>query len=266
VQNLGYVNNLMPSQNIQTVQNLGSVNNLMPSQNIQTMNNLNNLMPSQSIQTMNNMMPSQNIIQITTVNNLMPSKNLQSVSGDAAQAAGGYQIGAAVDIYSKSAGSWFEGKVARIEGTDVTVDFQSSDGKWKSKCMPVGHEDLRLRGATQPQAAGIVQDQMVEYYSSTLAKWIEAQVIKVEPGGYQLDVKPGVTITADKIRLKNSLAPSSTSTPGGAAVLGQTPLFTVLEAIPDTAALNAAPVLAFYSDAVGGQNGFKSCTTFARLD
>jgi hypothetical protein len=227
-------------------QNLGSVNNLMPTQNIQTMNNLTQ---------------PQNTIHITTVNNLVPSKNLQSVSfpqsaggyeiGDAAQAAGGYYIGAAVDIYSKSAGSWFEGQVTGFEGTDVIVDFQSSDGKWKSKCMMPEHPELRLRGAGQPQAAGFVLDQLVEYYSPSLARWIEAQVIKVEPGGYQLDVKPGVTITAEKIRHKNSLTPSSANSiaPSSASMPG----FIPLTSIPKEGMLMP----------MQGPNGLQSCTTFA---
>lgn len=60
------------------------------------------------------------------------------------QADGGYHIGAAVEVWSKSWDQWFTGRVTELNGTSVLAEFVAPDGKDKEKWMPIGHQHLRL--------------------------------------------------------------------------------------------------------------------------
>jgi hypothetical protein len=62
-----------------------------------------------------------------------------------------YCVGAGVEVFSKSFGTWFRGAIAQHgEGGMVLAEFVASDGKVKEKWMPRNHEELRPATAVSP--------------------------------------------------------------------------------------------------------------------
>jgi len=145
---------------------------------------------------------------------------------------GGFRVGATVEYYSASLNKWIPAKVLSV----------NADGTYNLDCKPeVTADKIRpaawqAPGSDNGSSTSYSANDVVEYYATSLSKWIPAKVVSTNTNGtYNLDCKPDVP--ADRVRMPRPM--------------GSGPLSS-LASVPESIASNAQaePMLYRAGDAV----------------
>jgi len=95
-----------------------------------------------------------------------------------------YTVGAVLEFFSHSLGMWIPCKVTAVEATGA-VQLDVKPGALIGRA----EQAQRLRA---PRMAALRTGQQLEYYSTTVGKWIPCKIMRVDASGaVELDVKQG---------------------------------------------------------------------------